>query len=194
MGANKLDNAVWMYIDSLVNNLEKVKEEIRNLRKKREKDKSSNKQSRDNLLVEKNSLKIKRGRLFKLYSEAGESMSVSAKEDLELTLREIDEKERMIDGQISELEREMEDIESNKEAEKEIEKTCKLYQKKMDNPSFELKKFIVSKWVEEIKINDDGSIKIKIRIPEGDTAWLKERIESTSVLNMGLKFEEVIRP
>jgi len=87
--------------------------------------------------------------------------------------------------------------------EKEIEKTCKLYQQKINNPSFELKKYIVFKWVEEININDDGSLKIRVRIPGGDATWAKkedivyvtnEATSGPSMLNIGLKFEEVIRP
>ena len=50
----------------------------------------------------------------------------------------------------------MEEIQNTETLEKEIEKTCKLYQEKIDNPSFELKKYIVSKWVEKININDEG--------------------------------------
>jgi len=186
----------------MINDFEKVKSAVKDL-KKREKDKFLNKNSRDNLLIEKNNLKIKRGKLFELYSEMGKAMSVSAKEDLDLKLKEIDEKEKMIDKQISELEGDMKEIKNSEALEKEIEKTCKLYQQKIDNPSFELKKYIVFKWVEEININNDGSLKIRVRIPEGDAAWAKkedivyvtnEGLNSGSALNIGLKFEEVIRP
>jgi molybdenum-dependent DNA-binding transcriptional regulator ModE len=94
MGGNKLDNAVWAYVSSMINDFEKVKSAVKDLKKKREEDKSANKKSRDNLLIEKNNLKIKRGKLFELYSEMGKVMSVSAKEDMDLKLKEIDEKEK----------------------------------------------------------------------------------------------------
>lgn len=124
-------------------------------------------------------------------------------EDLDLKLKEIDEKEKMIDRQISELEGDMKEIKDSEALEVEIEKTCKLYQQKIDNPPFELKKYIVFKWVEEININDDGSLKIRVRIPEGDAAWAKkedmvyvtnEGLSGATALNIGLKFEEVIMP
>jgi len=203
MGGNKLDNAVWAYVSSMINDFEKVKSAVKDLKKKRENDKSANKNSRDNLLVEKNNLKIKRGKLFELYSEMGKAMSTSAKEDMDLKLKEIDEKEKMIDKQISELESDMKEIKNSEALEAEIEKTCKLYQQKIDNPPFELKKYIVFKWVEEININDDGSLKIRVRIPEGDAAWARkedivyvtnEGLSSVTALNIGLKFEEVIMP
>ena len=203
MGGNKLDNAIWAYVSSMINDFEKVKSAVKDLKKKREEDKSANKNSRDNLLVEKNNLKIKRGKLFELYSEMGKAMSASAKEDMDLKLKEIDEKEKMIDKQISELEGDMKEIKNSETLEKEIEKTCKLYQQKIDNPPFELKKYIVFKWVEEININDDGSLKIRVRIPEGDATWAKkedivyvtnEGLSGATALNIGLKFEEVITP
>ena len=61
---------------------------------------------------------------------------------------------------------------------------------------------IVKKWVEEININDDGSVNIKVKIPEGEKEGEEDQIfyvadnvlQDTGILGVGLKFEEVIKP
>lgn len=80
----------------------------------------------------------------------------------------LDEKEQLIDQQITELEKDMEEIRNLDWIEKEIGETCRRYQDKLKNPSFELEKFIINKWVEAIYIQDDGSVKIRLRIPHGE--------------------------
>ncbi|MEO0118683.1 MAG: hypothetical protein ABIK66_06135, partial [candidate division WOR-3 bacterium] len=50
--------------------------------------------------------------------------------------------------------------------EKEVEKLCEMYQNKIRNASFELKRYIVRKWVKEINILKDGKIVIKVNLPE----------------------------
>ena len=96
----------------------------------------------------------------------------------------------------------MEGIENTDAIEKELERICQIYRKRLNKASFELKKHIVKKWVEEININDDGSVNIKVKIPEGEKEEEGEQIfyvtdnalQETGVLGAGLKFEEIIRP
>jgi hypothetical protein len=198
MGALKLDNAVWEYVKSLISDRDKLKDNISLLRDKRENDKVSNKKVLEYLLSEKNSLKSKKSKLLELYSE-GEFEAV----DLKAKISEFVEREKSVDSQIIEIEKELKDIESTDSVEKEIEKICSLYKNKIDNPTFELKKYIVRKWIEEIRIEKDGTLRISVRIPQGSKVEeFKKGIkfDFDSVLNsmvvpvMGLRFEEVITP
>ncbi|OGZ62778.1 MAG: hypothetical protein A2639_00320 [Candidatus Staskawiczbacteria bacterium RIFCSPHIGHO2_01_FULL_34_27] len=204
MGAGKLDRAIWGFVSDLIQDKERIQRAVFDIKEKREKHKFSNKKSCDNLLLEKNNLKIKRKRLFDLYSESDNEISDSAKEDLKNKLKDIDEKERFFDKQILELEKELGNINNIDLLEKEIEKTRKLYNEKIHSPSYELKKFIVRKWIGEVGIQDDGSLKIKIKIPKGQIPdeLPKEYIYSASpngaenslLLGSVLKFEESITP
>ena len=98
--------------------------------------------------------------------------------------------------------RELEGIENMDAVEKELERICIIYRKRLNKASFELRKHIVRKWVEEININDDGSVNIKVKIPEGEKEGEEDQIfyvadnvlQNTERLSAGLKFEEVIRP
>ena len=149
----------------------------------------------DALSMEKNALKKKRKNLFDLYSEGG--FSDQAKEDLKTKLAEMDEAEKHIDKQITEIKSELEEIKNAESMEVEIEEIRKMYQKKIKNPSFELKKYIVRKWIEEINIHDDGSIKIKVRIPKGVIPEKEEKelvFSENQILRPGLRFEELVHP
>ena len=112
---------------------------------------------------------------------------------------ELNGREATLDNQITEIQREIENTDNLAGAEKEIEKICELYKKKIENPPFELKRYIVRKWIEEINIEDDGSVRIKVRIPKGEEGrivsanYFKE-FNNINALNFELKFEEVIRP
>lgn len=164
MVTHRVDNIVWAYVSSLINNQEALKKNANLMRAKREEGKVSSQKVYDGLLEEKKGLKIKKGRLLELYSDDGIS-----KEDLKVKLDEYDNKAQVLDRQILETDQELLSIDNVGAAEKEVERICALYREKMNNPSFELKKYIVRKWVEEINIKDDGSIMIKIRLPEGET-------------------------
>jgi hypothetical protein len=126
-----------------------------------------------------------------------------SKEDLRMKIGEFDLREKDIEEQMATKKRELEDIENISAVEKELEKICSACRKKLDKASFELKKHIVRKWVEEININDDGSVNIKIKILTGEEADKKDGqvfyvsnnvLQNAEALNIGLKFEEVIRP
>jgi site-specific DNA recombinase len=199
MSREKLDNAVWAYVSELINDKKRIEDNLLNVRKKRESEKLLNQQTYDTLLLEKKELKAKKGKLLELYSEDGFS-----KEDLKIKMVELDERERGLDAQIAKIKVELEGIENIDAAEKELEKIRLVYRKRLNNASFELRKFIVKKWVEEININDDGSLKIKVKIPEGEPLEDKKdnnifyvfgnALQNSELLSIGLKFEEVIIP
>ncbi len=161
--SHRLDNIVWAYVSSLINNQEGLKKNAILMRERREKGKVSSQKVYNDLLVEKNDLKIKKGKLLELYSD--DSIS---KEDLKIKLDEFSDREKILDNQIVEISEELRGINSINATEEEVERICTHYKEKINNPSFELKKYIVRKWVEEVNIKDDGSIMIKVRIPEGE--------------------------
>ncbi len=192
MSRRKLDTVVWDYVKNLISNKDKIKENIHILRNKRESERGYNENICNNLLKEKDKLKIKKGKLLDLYSD-----NDFEKEDLKLKINELNEKEQAIDSQISEIKSKLKNTENIDDMEREIEKICQLYRQKIDNPPFELKKYIVKKWIEEINIQDDGTIIIKVRIPQGETA----QTEAKELLYMPnwdltgeMRFQEVLNP
>jgi site-specific DNA recombinase len=188
MGRKKLDEAVWSFVSNFITNKDKINNAVIELRKKREKEKGSNEKLIVSLFAEKNILKVKRKGLFDLFLEPG--FSDYAKNDLKAKVNELDEKEKQIENQISELKGELENIENTEEIENELNKFRKEYSNKIKSATFELKKYIVRRWVEEINIFQDGSVKIKVRMAKGE-----DRPKAiTGVSNVGIKFEELVNP
>lgn len=198
VGRNKIESIIWNYVSGLINDKEIIIKNIRSRQEKKKAEEKSNKKVCDNLLSDKKALKIKKSKLLDLYSDPG---GATKKEDLDSKMEELNAKEKALDDQILEIEKEMQEIDNLAGAEEEIEKICQLYKKKIQNPTFELKRYIVRKWIAEINIEDDGSIRIKVRIPKGE----EDRIVSPdyfkafndinlNALNFEFKFEEVIRP
>ena len=146
---------------NLISNPDKVKKAVRLLREKREEKRNSNKKIYDVLMAEKMKIKMKKSKLLDLYVDDKYS-----KDDLDLKINELNNQEKFLVKQINEVAEELKQIDKTEEIEKEIEETCLSYYKKINNPSFELKKMIVRKWVKEINITDEGNIIIKVRIPE----------------------------
>ncbi len=198
MGSHKLDNAVWAYVSSLINDRNKLNNNISQLREKRENDRTSNKKVLDSLLEEKANLKSKKGKLLELYSEGKFEAG-----DLEEKINEFTEREKLVQTQILEVEKELKDIEATDSVEKEVEKICAIYRGKIENPTFEFKKYIVRKWVEEIRIEKNGTLRIKVRIPQGEkledfNKEMKFNFYPNSNLIegplVGLRFEVLITP
>jgi site-specific DNA recombinase len=197
MSAQKLDNAVWVYVSELIRDKDRINNNLALTKKKRESEKVSNQKIYEELLVERKELKMKKSRLFELYSDEGLS-----KEDLKIKIGEFDLREKDVEEQIVTKKRELEGIENMDAVEKELERICQIYRKRLNKASFELRQHIVKKWVEEININDDGSVNIKVKIPEGEKEGEEDQIfyvadntlQETGVLGAGLKFEEIIRP
>lgn len=196
MVAKKLDTVVWAYVTSLIKDKDRIKNNIRVLREKRENDKSSNKRVMESLVMEKSNLKAKKSKLLELFSDTG--MQV---EDLKAKINEFDQREKSVDTQIMTIDKELKDIDNFTSIEAEIEKTCELYKNKIVNSDFELKKYIVRKWIEEILIEKDGSIRIKIWVPQGESIPQDRKdivynfYPNSNVIEearVGIRFEEVI--
>ncbi|MGD0576497.1 MAG: recombinase family protein [Candidatus Staskawiczbacteria bacterium] len=200
MMAHKLDNAVWNYVKSLISDRDRLKNNINLLKEKRESDRNSNTRVLEALRAEKASLKIKNKRLFELYSSDPE-MQVA---DLKDKMNEFTEREKSIDSQITQAENELKDIQGYDSAENEVDKICNIYRSKIDNPTFELKKYIVRKWIEEIRIEKDGTLRISVRVPQlekGEDFKTETNFSFRSMSNLlmegflsRLRFQEVICP
>lgn len=133
--------------------------------------------------------------MFDLFLDQG--FSDYAKVDLKAKIKDIDEREHLIDKQTAEINRELEAIQNAESIEKEIEEMRKMYQRKIKNPSFELKKHIVRKWIEQIVIQKDGSVRIRVRIAKGEVPekGIKEILYMQNQnLVPSIKFEEVMVP
>jgi len=199
MMAHKLDTAVWDYVKSLINDRDRLKNNINSLKEKRESDGISNKRVFEALLAEKTSLKNKKSKLFDLYSE-----DKFEKGDLENKINEFTEREKAVESQMLEIEKEVKDMKEFDSDDNDIKKICDIYKNKIDNPTFELKKYIVRKWIEEIRIEKDGSLRISVRVPQLEKAEefkaeANFNFRSMSDLLMEgflsrLRFQEVICP
>lgn len=198
IAVNKLDTIVWAYVGSLISDSEKIKNNLNLLKEKREKERFSNRNILDSLLREKSNLGRRRNNLLELYSAS--DVSDNSKKGIRLKLNEFDERDKTLDNQISGVKMELAGLENLDTIEQEVKKTCLLYKKQIENPSFELKKYIVRKWIDEINILNDGSVKINVRIPIGEELKENEKnVEYTYSFPRGilepqvsLKFEEVI--
>ena len=169
---------VWEYVSTLIRDKEKVKNSIETLKNKIQKDRFTNKNIYDRIMVEKGEVEIKQNKLLDLFTD-----SKISKEALELKFKELKDREETLVRDISRLKSEMERVDDLDALGNEIENLCAEYQKKIKNPPFELRRTIVQKWIEEISIMDDGRIKFKVRIPEGeDTNFIKFNTLSLSEL------------
>ncbi|MBI2053732.1 MAG: recombinase family protein [Candidatus Staskawiczbacteria bacterium] len=157
----KIESIVWDYIKGLISNPDKVKKAVRVLRAKRENDKSSNKRVYDFLMTEKINIRAKKSKILDLFVD-----DKFSREDLDNKITDLNNQEKLIDKQILEVENSLKAIDNIDSVEKEIEEICLQYKQKITNPSFELKKLIVKKWIKEINITDEGNVVIKVKIPE----------------------------
>jgi site-specific DNA recombinase len=157
----KLESVVWDYVRSLISNPDKVKKAIQILREKRERDRIFNERAYDVLMTEKMNIKTKKSKILDLYAD-----NKFTKEELDNKIIELNNQEKIIDRQIQEVGNSLKKIENIDSVEREIEELCLQYKQKITNPTFELKKMIVKKWVKEINITDRGDIIIKVRVPE----------------------------
>src|SRR5581483_3470584 len=95
------------------------------------------------------------------------------KQDLYDKIEPLNAQEALLDKQISEIKGKIKAIENATHMDREVQKSCALYYSKIKNPPFELRKKIVRDWVKEINILDDGTLKIKMRVPEIAGSLLK---------------------
>jgi len=164
MSVPKLDNYVWTYVDSLVRNASKIKKVVRLLKKSRDEDKKFNQDVYDSLLIGKMEVENKKQKFLDLYGD-----NIISKDDLKEKIKSLNDQVNGMNIQIKEAEKEFSKIKNPNAIEKGIEQLCLEYKKKIKNPSNELKKHIVQKWVREINILDNGNIRIKIRLPRPES-------------------------
>jgi len=160
IGGKTLERFVWDYIKGLVENPDRIKKSIKILREERESKKGDNKKIYDRLLLEINNIKVKKSKILDLYSD-----NLVPKEELNKKIQELNQEEGFVSTQLKETEKQLAGAEQIDEIEREIENTCLEFEKKMKNLSFEKRKRIVNMWVKEINVFDNGSIKIRVRVP-----------------------------
>jgi len=126
----KLDEIIWNFIRDLVKNKDKVKDSIRILRERREIDRDRNQKTYNSLIAAKNEIKQEKTRIIHL------AIKKKYDEDiLDEQMKELDDKEKMVNNQIREAERELQGIDSKEKTENEIERVCLSYEKRVgDKP------------------------------------------------------------
>lgn len=195
----KIDDIIWGYTKNLIENERLISDNIELARERRKKDVYLNQDNYELLLSEKNTIKNKKSKLLELYSDAENTIS---KNDIKNKLNDFDAREKVLDKQIVEVKKTLQDFEDMKTIEEEIKRIAAAYKGKLKNPSFKVKEFIVRKWIEEINILKDGGIRIKVNVPNGipvgeyhiahqDLHFTRKVVNDYMPL---LQFEEVIYP
>lgn len=164
ISVEKLDREVWRYLKALLSQPEKIKKSIRILREKRESNRDFNQTIYDSLISKKAEIKKNKSKLFDLYVE-----EKYKKEDLDDKISELNSQEEMIDQQIEEVKGDLTKIDRLDLAELEIEQVCLAYQEEFGGdkePSFELKRRTIRKFVKEINIPNQGNPIVKVIIPK----------------------------
>ena len=181
ISVHKADTIVWSFIRDLIKNRQKIKEKFRQVKEQRESEKSANQKIYDSLSAEVEGIKKQNNNLLELYSK---TESAIVKKDIEKKLAEFDEREASLEAQIRKVKVEIDNIVDKNTVDEEIEKMCSIYEDKIDNPTYEIKFAIVQRWVSEINILDDGRIRIKVKMPEGeqDNTFFAGALRLTEIL------------
>jgi actin-related protein len=155
-------------VKTFISNPENVRKAIAEFEKAKDRDKATNQEGLNLLLLEKEAVRKKKSNFLDLFGEERFN-----KQDLYAKIEPLEAHEILLDKQIGELTSKIRHIEETGQINKEIQKSCASYYSKVKNPNFELKKRIVRDWVKEINIMDDGAVKIKMRVPEVASSLLK---------------------
>lgn len=161
MNTRDVDQYVWEYVSSLIQDKERVKAAIRQLKEKRESMREFNQSIYDNLMAKKEEIKRQKSKILDLYATGKYS-----EEDLDAKIAEYDVQQEDLDRRLKEVEIDLQKVNEIETLEAEIEQTCLEYQDKIQNADFDLKKRILKKWVKEITLPKDGGIRIRVMIPE----------------------------
>ncbi len=186
ISTKRLDSYVWDYVSSLIRDKDKVISSIKLLKEKRENEKDFTNIVYDSLITEKAKVKEAKGKIFDLYAY-GEYQ----KEDLDSKISELNSQEANLERQIKEAERKLAEIKETASIEEEIERTCLEYQGKIKNANFELKRRILNRWVKEIILPKDGSILIRVRIPQSENLPALQ-FPSTQYVRTGVSTSELV--
>jgi len=165
INVKKLDNEVWEYLSSLIQDTNRVKKAIRAIEERRTKNKESYKKLCDKLREEKVRIKKQKKNLILALTEEKIKRSIE-KKDFEEVMEELNEKELLIDKQIIEAEVELKRMATMSQMEREIERLCVKYKSIITDATIDEKKLIIRRWVKEITLLDDGTTLVKVRIPE----------------------------
>jgi len=165
ISTKRLDFYVWEYVSALIQDKDKVINSIRLLKEKRESDKDFNQRIYNGLITEKAKIKEAKNKIFGLYAYENYK-----KEDLDSKIDELNSQENNLERQVKEAEKKLLDIKETASVEEEIERTCLEFQGKIKNASFDVKRRILNKWVKEIILPEDGSVLVKVRIPQSENA------------------------
>lgn len=160
IGVRKLDSYVWEYISSLIRDADKLKEDMRKFKEKKDKEKTVNQKIYDSLILQKEEIKKKKLRLLDLYNDENWT-----KEVLDEKVSEVSNQEEELDGQIKEVARDLEKAKELDNIEEEIDRLCNQYKSNLPNPTPEWKKYTARKWIKYIKLPDSGGIVVRIRLP-----------------------------
>jgi len=198
MARKKLDNFVWEYVKTLIENGDILKNKIRDKQEKRKADMSSNQRVYDSLIEERNSLKSKKNKLLELYSD--ESISDKSKQDIKTKLKEFDEREEGLGMQVLQAEKELQLFENMNQIEREVEESLEKYRGKTTNPDFELKRSIVRKFIEEINVLDNGAVVLKVNFSDSissDLSSFDDRapivVGESCMVNQGIHYTKKVR-
>jgi len=161
LSTNWVDEYVWEYLKSLIQDKEKVKRAVKALKEKRESERSFNQKIYDSLIIQKAEIKQKKSKILDLYVDENYQ-----KEDLDEKISELNSQQENLERQIKEAEKELAKINEIKTVEEEIEQSSLEYRGIVENADFDLKRRILKKWVKEINLPDGGGIVIKVRIPQ----------------------------
>ena len=184
ISTKRLDLYVWEYVSALIQDKDRVISSIRLLKEKRESEKEFNKRIYDNLLEQKAKIKEKKSKLFNLFTD-----DKIRKDDLERQIGVLNSEEDYLENQLKEAEKKLLEVKETASLEEEIERTCLEYQSKIKNANFDLKRRILNRWVKEIILPKDGSILIKVRIPQPENSSI---IPSTQYVRTGMSVSEEV--
>ena len=161
ISVRKLDGIVWAQVQTLISSPEKVKEAIRTLAQRRSADRAVNQNTLDSLITRQEDIKKQQQRLFGLYA-----VGKYDEEGLDNAIESLNLQEQELNRQIQEAENRLKKIDDINTIENEIERLCSEYKERIMNPTPELQKFIVQRWISEINILESGDIRIKMKLPE----------------------------
>ncbi|MDP2967057.1 MAG: recombinase family protein [bacterium] len=188
ISVRRLDSKVWEELVLMIGNSKKIIEAFSIVANKREKDRTFNQNVYNSLLTEKGNLRIKKSKILDLYTDGNFSKN---KQMLDDKIEELNSMEESIDKQSEEAKKELEKIEDFKLVEEQIKAITSMFQEIIKNPTFENKKFTIRAWTKEIRIKDDGEVKLIAKVPDLEF-MSQEKVYIQSLENMGC-YQELIQ-
>ena len=184
-----IENTVWSIVEKYINDPEAIKKATEENEKTKNTDKVKNQKILGKLLNEVEVVKKKKSNLLDLLAD-----DKFSKQEIYDKVDPLNTEEELLNRQVGEIRRKIITVEELSHLMGEIQKSCNSYHSDSKNANFELKKRIVRDWVKEINILDDGSFKIKLRVPRVAGVNINQDAIYTSLsLNTGKKMDFVIK-